>query len=89
MRAIITVIGKDRIGIIARVCTFLAGRGINISDISQNIVGGYFHMMMIVELPEGEPPFEQVGAELEALGSELGLVIKLQREDIFISMHRV
>ena len=89
MKGIITVIGKDRIGIIARVCTFLADRQINVSDINQNIVQGYFNMMMIVEIDRSLETFEQLAAGLDALGGEIGLIIKLQHEGIFDSMHRI
>lgn len=89
MRGIITVLGKDSVGIIGRICTYLAEEGINILDISQTIVGGYFNMMMIVDLSESTHKFENVSTGLKAIGEELGLEVKLQREDIFDSMHRI
>lgn len=89
MKGIITVLGKDSVGIIGRICMYLADEGINIQDISQTIVGGYFNMMMIVDLSESTHKFEAVSAGLKAIGGELGLEVKLQREDIFDSMHRI
>jgi ACT domain-containing protein len=89
MKAIISVLGKDRIGIIARVCTYLSEKQINVCDISQNIVQGYFNMMMIVDLSRSVETFEQTLAGLEKLGKEMGMDIRLQHEDIFNSMHRI
>ena len=89
MKAIITVLGKDQIGIIAKVCIYLSERQINICDISQNIVQGYFNMMMIVDLSQSTESFAQTAEGLENLGNEIGLVIKLQHEGIFNSMHRI
>ncbi|MCL2351392.1 MAG: tRNA (guanosine(37)-N1)-methyltransferase TrmD [Firmicutes bacterium] len=89
MRGIITVLGHDKIGIIAKVCTYLSEQGINILDISQTIVQGYFHMMMIVDIEGVSRRFEVLCEELDALGEETGVQIKLQREDIFDSMHRL
>ena len=88
MKGIITVLGKDKVGIIAAVCTFLSARQVNILDISQTIVQGFFSMLMIVEMPE-HTEFAQVAEGLHAIGLGLGLEIKLQREDIFESMHRI
>lgn len=89
MKGIITVLGKDQVGIIAKVCTYLADEKINILDISQTIVSGFFNMMMIVDLSTSCDRFEKVEDELETLGKEIGVDIKLQREDIFNSMHRI
>ena len=89
MRTIITVIGKDTVGIIAKVCTYLAGESINILDISQTIVSGYFNMMMVVDMAGAAKDFNTVADDLEALGKEIGVVIKCQREEIFDSMHRI
>lgn len=89
MRGIITVLGKDKVGIIARVCVFLSEDGINILDISQTIVQGFFNMMMIVDMTGATRPFDDVYQGLEDLGKEIGVEIKLQREDIFDSMHRI
>ncbi|NLK96479.1 MAG: ACT domain-containing protein [Epulopiscium sp.] len=89
MRGIITVVGKDRVGIIAKVCTLLSERQINILDISQTIVQGFFNMMMIVDLSNSTESFEKNEEDLKILGNEIGVVIKLQREEIFNSMHRI
>ncbi len=88
-KAIITVVGKDTVGIIARVCTYLADNHINILDISQTIVQGYFNMMMIVDRQDSSKDFQKTAGELEKLGEEIGVIIKCQREDIFNSMHRI
>ena len=88
-KTIITVVGKDTVGIIAKVCTYLAESKINILDISQTIVSGYFNMMMIVDMSKTAKEFNTVADDLEALGHEIGVVIKCQREEIFDSMHRV
>ena len=88
-RAIITVVGHDTVGIIAKVCTYLAESNINILDISQTIGSGYFNMMMITDLSGKSKHFAEVSSELEKLGEEIGVVIKIQREDIFDLMHRV
>lgn len=88
-KTIITVVGKDTVGIIAKVCTYLAESNINILDISQTIVDGFFNMMMIADFNSCTKPFGDVADELEALGSEIGVLIKCQREDIFNQMHRI
>ena len=88
-KTIITVVGKDTVGIIAKVCTYLANNRINILDISQTIVSGYFNMMMVVDMNESAKPFSDVASELTQIGEEIGVVIRCQREDIFKSMHRV
>lgn len=88
-KTIITVIGKDTVGIIARVCTFLAENKVNILDISQTIVQGYFNMMMIVDRSQSDKRFEELAAEIGALGDEIGVKIKMQHEDIFNTMHRI
>lgn len=87
-RSIITVVGKDTVGIIAKVCTYLAENNVNILDISQTIVQGYFNMMMIVDTGKVES-FEKLTSELAALGEEIGVVIKCQQEEIFDKMHRI
>ena len=89
MKGIITVIGKDKVGIIAKVCVYLSDKGINILDISQTIVQGFFNMMMIVDMNNSTDSFENVYKGLEDLGKNIGVEIKLQREDIFDSMHRI
>lgn len=88
-KTIITVIGQDTVGIIARVCTYLADNQINILDISQTIVQGYFNMMMIVDANQAKKPFGDIADELTALGEEIGVIIKCQHEDIFHKMHRI
>ena len=88
-RCIVTVLGKDTVGIIAKVCTYLAENKINILDISQTIREGYFNMMMIVDVDKLEKDFKLVCEELEGLGEEIGVNIRCQREDIFEKMHRL
>lgn len=88
-KSIITVVGKDQVGIIARVTTYLYESNVNIEDISQSIVGGYFNMMMIVDTTESAKAFLTLSQELEELGNNIGVIIKLQREDIFKSMQRI
>ena len=88
-KCVITVVGKDTVGIIAKVCTYLAKTEINILDISQTIVSGYFNMMMIVDLSNSNTGFDEVVTALENLGKEIGVVIKCQREEIFDMMHRI
>ncbi len=88
-KTIITVVGKDTVGIIAKVCTYLADNGINILDISQTIVQDYFNMMMIVDTNHAAKQFGVMAEELAALGEEIGVVIKCQKEEIFDKMHRI
>ncbi|MFW6023093.1 MAG: ACT domain-containing protein [Halanaerobiaceae bacterium] len=89
MRAIITVIGMDRIGIIAKVSNLLAECDVNIMDISQTILGDYFTMMMLVDLEQNNIPLDELKDKLNDAGETLGVSIKLQHEDIFKSMHRI
>lgn len=88
-KVIITVLGKDTVGIIAKVCSYLAENGINILDISQTIVSGYFNMMMIVDLSKSDKEFAAISADLEDVGKNLGVSVKCQREEIFEMMHRI
>lgn len=88
-KTIITVVGKDAVGIIAKVCTYLAENQINILDISQTIVQGYFNMMMIVDTNSSTKQHGDMADELEALGKEIGVLIKCQKEEIFDQMHRI
>ena len=88
-KAVITVVGKDSVGIIAKVCTYLADNNINILDISQTIVQEYFNMMMIVDYSKLEKEFLVAANELENIGENIGVIIKAQREDIFDMMHRI
>ena len=87
-KGIITVVGEDQVGIIAKVCTYLAENKLNILDISQTIIQGYFNMMMIIELQNSSKDFGLICDELENLGKEIGVNIKLQHENIFNKMHR-
>ena len=87
--AIRSVVGKDSVGIIAGVCTYLAEHQINILDISQTIVQEYFNMMMIVDTSASTVPFETITGDLEKLGLSIGVSIKCQREEIFTAMHRI
>ncbi len=87
-KTIITVVGKDSIGIIAKICTYLSSKSVNVLNISQTIVDGFFNMIMIVDMPESVE-FVSVNDELVNLGEELGVSIKVQREDIFNKMHRI
>ena len=89
MKAIVTVVGKDRVGIIAGVCTQLASYNVNVLDISQTVMQGYFTMMMAVDVSAATMPLAQLSKELEAKGKEMNLSIRLQREEIFKAMHRV
>jgi ACT domain-containing protein len=89
LKGIITVLGKDRVGIIAKVCTYLAEQQVNILDISQTIIQGYFNMMMIVDASASTKNFDHLVEDLQQLGVEIGVEIKLQHEDIFNTMHRI
>ncbi len=88
-KVIITVVGKDTVGIIAKVCTYLAEGGINVLDISQTIVSGYFNMMMIADFASSTKSFAEVSSDLDALGENIGVAIKCQKEEIFEKMHRI
>ena len=88
-KAIITVVGKDTVGIIARVCTYLSGHTVNVLDISQTIIDGYFNMMMIVDYARADVEFENIVNDLDELGERIGVRIRCQREEIFTKMHRV
>ena len=88
-KVIITVVGKDTVGIIAKVCTYLSDNGINILDINQTIVNGFFNMMMIVDMKDVEKDFSIINSELDELGKSIGVKVEAQREDIFDMMHRI
>ena len=89
-KAIITVVGKDTVGIIAKVCSYLAERNVNILDITQTIVSGYFNMMMIVDISGIQVDFGELQDELTGLGkTKIGVEIKCQKEEIFEEMHRL
>ncbi len=89
MRAIVTVIGKDQVGIIAAVCALLAENGVNVLDISQTVLQEYFTMIMLVDTAGCTQSFDQLGKLLKAAGEDRGLSIRIQREDIFNAMHRI
>ena len=88
-KVIITVVGKDTVGIIAKVCTYLSEGSVNVLDISQTIVSGYFNMMMIVDMANATASFAEISDQLDALGEENGVTIKCQKEEIFEMMHRI
>jgi len=88
-KTIITVVGKDAVGIIAKVCTYLADNQINVEDISQTIVQGYFNMMMIADAEQSSKSFGEMAEDLEAIGDDIGVKIRCQHEDIFTKMHRI
>ncbi len=88
-KTIITVTGKDTVGIIAKICTYLSETKINVLDISQTIVSGFFNMMMIVDMERSEKAFDVVQAELKDIGQEIGVDVKCQREEVFEMMHRI
>lgn len=88
-KTIITVVGKDTVGIIAKVCTYLANNKVNILDISQTIIDGFFNMMMITDTSASTKTTAELGRDLETLGEEIGVIIRCQREEIFTKMHRI
>jgi ACT domain-containing protein len=88
-KIIITVVGIDTVGIIAKVCTYLAEKHVNVLDISQTIVQEYFNMMMIADIDKATAEFGEIAEELDRLGDEIGVKIKCQREEIFTKMHRI
>ena len=89
MKAIVTVIGEDRVGIIAGVCVDLATFNVNVLDINQTVMQGYFTMMMVVDVSNATLPVAELAQKLEEKGKQEGLSIRLQREEIFQAMHRV
>ena len=89
MNAIVTVLGQDRVGIIAAVCNRLANYNVNILDISQTIIQGAFTMVMAVDVSQSTASFGELGKGLNDLGAELGLSIRIQREEIFNAMHSI
>ena len=88
-KTIITVVGKDSVGIIAKVCTYLSEKTINILDISQTIVDGYFNMMMVADTNGSAKDTATISRELSEIGDQIGVVIRCQHEDIFNVMHRI
>lgn len=89
MKCIITVLGTDKVGIIAKICTYLSEVNVNILDISQTIIGGYFNMMMIVNMTDANKKMEEVNEKLTHIGKKMGVIITMQHEDIFNCMHRI
>ena len=89
MKAIVTVVGEDRVGIIAAVCAQLASYNVNVLDISQTVMQGFFTMMMVVQVSDSTLPLAELAKKMEENGKEMNLSIKLQRADIFKAMHRV
>ena len=89
MKAIVTVVGKDQVGIIAGVCNRLAQYNINVLDISQTVMEGYFTMMMVVDLAGCRGSFEQLRTDITAYGEARDLSLRIQREDIFDAMHKI
>ena len=89
MRAIVSVVGKDRVGIIAAVCQLLSGYRVNVLDISQTILQDYFTMIMIVDAKDATVPFADLVTALEKAGKEMNMEIHVQREEIFNAMHRI
>ena len=89
MKAIVTVIGRDQVGIIAAVCALLSAKNVNVLDISQTILQDYFTMIMLVDVADATIPFAELREELAAAGQERNLDIRIQREDIFNAMHRI
>ena len=88
-RVVITVVGKDSVGIIAAVCNALANHGVNILDISQTIVQDFFNMMMLTDISKCDVPFDILQEELKSAGDKKGVEVRCQREEIFTSMHRI
>lgn len=88
-KTIITVVGKDRVGIIAAICTYLAENNVNIRDLSQTITDGFFNMMMVVDINASPKKFSVLSDEIAELGNSLGMQIRMQQEDIFDAMHRI
>jgi ACT domain-containing protein len=88
-KIIITVVGKDVVGILAKICTYLSKENVNILDITQTVTGGYFNMMMIVDASKCRKAFDKFGAEMVKLGNGMGMHIRCQKSEIFEKMHRV
>ena len=88
-KVVITVVGKDTVGIIARICTYLAENGVNVLDISQTIVQSFFNMMMVVDISGCKCSFGDLQKDLETLGNDIGVQVKAQKEEIFEKMHRI
>ena len=89
MKIVITIIGKDRVGIVAKVSAVLAEFNVNILDINQNITHGYFNMVMVSDMTEATIPLQILQKNFKELGEEIGVEVKIQHEDIFNIMHRI
>lgn len=89
MQAVITVVGTDQVGILAKISTICAQQGVNIEEVTQTILRGTFAMIMLVTLPDGGVNFAQLGAALRAGGEEMSLDVNVTRQDLYDSMHRV
>ncbi len=89
MKAVISVIGRDKVGIIARISNICAENNVNINDITQKVLHETFTMIMWVEMEASEKDFSTIAKELEAAGEEMGLIIHVMHEDVFDSMHRI
>ena len=89
MRVVLTIVGKDKVGITAKVSNALAEMNINIININQNIMQGFFNMVLIADMTEANVPIAEAGDKMAALGEEIGVEIRLQSEEIFSAMHRI
>jgi ACT domain-containing protein len=89
MRAVVTVIGKDMVGILARVSTICAENGVNVVEVTQSILQDLFAMIMMVDISKSTVPFNELSDKLTALGDEMNLTVHIMHEDIFNSMHRI
>ena len=89
MKAVVTVTGKDQKGIIAKVSSFLAEKGVNIEDISQTVLGEYFAMILIADLTEAKQELSALAKECAELGKQIGMALYMQHEDIFNAMHNI
>ena len=89
MRVVLTIVGKDKVGITAKVSNALAEMNINIININQNMMQGFFNMVLIADMSEANVPIAEAGDKMAALGEEIGVEIRLQSEEIFSAMHRI
>lgn len=89
MKIVLTIVGMDKVGIIAKVSNALADMNINIININQNIMQGFFNMVLIAEMSEESAPLAVAKERMNALGQEIGVEIRLQSEEIFTAMHRI
>jgi ACT domain-containing protein len=89
MRVVLTIVGKDKVGITAKVSNALAEMNINIININQNIMQGFFNMVLIADMTEANVPIAEARDKMAALGVEIGVEIRLQSEEIFSAMHRI